>query len=826
MTSKEAISQFTSIVAPISYKGTLNEQISFETYEQATKRASWYFTELCTFVDDPATLESLGSKFKNWEQSRRTDSHFIYQSSAFDANTLNSWSLIDKLRAEKQLDAYLNKTISYLFMRDLGRDLNDPQTKNQIDKVVKKLGKSLKKQSVKSKQTQAQDVFEQQFKQIAQDKQIESSYQWLMLKVASLQTLFDSKHHESEGLRKLVKVVAGVLMHQLIENPDASSEDLDKSIKLGYCYGLTYPFVDDLLDSNHLLANDADKALFTQALRRTLQNGEVAPMPAFSDNVERLQQIYEELKWAFEYIQHHLPVAQGRRFFNQAYVFFEAQAQDRALTFSKATQLSLESLFVPVMLKSAGSRLIVRDLVTHAFDAEYDYRSFCFGIYNQFNDDIKDVFDDMKEGNVTPYTRFLHLKTSTTENTTCLKTNDQKTNDQKTKTPEKSPYEYYWAVVYYLISVVYKDNKQCRSLLLERSINAHKSLLQKVGKEKYAFLRQNLLFTSSPAFDAIIDRLVSAPTACAWFDKLISQEISLYFKAENEKKKKFKDLYQTHLDFVNANLKVSSLPRYGHGRLAKIVDDAITAGGKRLRPVIASFMSQSVYQFTHQQCVETIKMLEYMHTASLILDDLPTQDNASQRRGQPTIHVKYQSQATAELSAVYLMMRAVEVQSSIKSHPPCAVLSSLAYAANTTQLVCEGQLQDLKKDHCLDSQSELENLYWLKTGLALEAAFVIPAILAQQDEVHISMLKRIAKYLGIAFQIKDDLLDINASALVTGKSANKDSHSMVQMLGEQAAVNLMFTHQAKALSLIERHLPAAAQSFLKSLVDYIVYRSH
>ena len=98
---------------------------------------------------------------------------------------------------------------------------------------------------------------------------------------------------------------------------------------------------------------------------------------------------------------------------------------------------------------------------------------FCFGIYNQFNDDIKDIFDDIEEDNLTPYTYFL----------THAKSNDGIEN----------PYHYYWAVVYYLIYEVYQGNQQVKHLFIERCINAHKSLKRLVGKSTYSDLQQQML---------------------------------------------------------------------------------------------------------------------------------------------------------------------------------------------------------------------------------------------------------------------------------------------------------------------------------------------
>ena len=278
---------------------------------------------------------------------------------------------------------------------------------------------------------------------------------------------------------------------------------------------------------------------------------------------------------------------------------------------------------------------------------------------------------------------------------------------------------------------------------------------------------------------------------------------------------------------VEMHLDITPLNRLPDGRISEAGNYALYSGGKRLRSVLAYFMGLSVYRFTDDQCKDMATMLEYMHTASLIFDDLPSQDDAALRRGKPTLHVKYQSEATAELSAVYLMMRAVEIQSDINNHPPQAILNSLKYAANTTQLICEGQLEDIKPSRNHAELDDIEKVYWLKTGLAIEAAFVIPALLAEQDEIHISYLKKLARHLGMAFQIKDDLLDLSGDSKQLGKPVAQDSNkdTIVTLLGEEQATERMFMHYYQAIDIINDHLPEC-NSFLQPLLNFVIYRHH
>ena len=147
--------------------------------------------------------------------------------------------------------------------------------------------------------------------------------------------------------------------------------------------------------------------------------------------------------------------------------------------------------------------------------------------------------------------------------------------------------------------------------------------------------------------------------------------------------------------------------------------------------------------------------------------------------------------------------------------------------SNTTQLICEGQLEDIKPSHCHFELADIEKVYWLKTGLAIEAAFVIPALLAEQDEIHISYLKKLARHLGMAFQIKDDLLDLCGDSKQLGKPVAQDSDkdTIVSILGEEQATERMFMHYYRAIDIINNHLPECA-SFLQPLLNFVIYRHH
>jgi len=121
------------------------------------------------------------------------------------------------------------------------------------------------------------------------------------------------------------------------------------------------------------------------------------------------------------------------------------------------------------------------------------------------------------------------------------------------------------------------------------------------------------------------------------------------------------------------------------------------------------------------------------------------------------------------------MMRSVEAQSQIRSVPAERVMESLSYAASSTQAICEGQLLDLQSTHRYQISEHLALISELKAGLAIETLMMIPAILAGENDIEKGYIKQFAKHLGLAFQIKDDLLDHSGQTECLGKPTGLES---------------------------------------------------
>jgi farnesyl diphosphate synthase len=257
---------------------------------------------------------------------------------------------------------------------------------------------------------------------------------------------------------------------------------------------------------------------------------------------------------------------------------------------------------------------------------------------------------------------------------------------------------------------------------------------------------------------------------------------------------------------------------------------ATLGGGKRLRAALAYAVGETLGARDAELDVPACT-LELMHAYSLVHDDLPAMDNDDLRRGKPTVHKAF-DQATAILAGDALQTLAFELlaHDPALTVPPERRLAMIAELAQATGSVgmAGGQAIDLAAVGRTLPLPELEDMHARKTGALIRAAAVLGAHTANADATTRNSLEDYARHLGLAFQIVDDILDVEADTLTLGKPQGSDRDrakpTYPALLGLDRAKALARSHHAQAL---ESLAPLGDNGrLLREIADFVIYRTH
>jgi geranylgeranyl diphosphate synthase type II len=202
---------------------------------------------------------------------------------------------------------------------------------------------------------------------------------------------------------------------------------------------------------------------------------------------------------------------------------------------------------------------------------------------------------------------------------------------------------------------------------------------------------------------------------------------------------------------------------------------SLFAGGKRIRPLLAIASAEAVAD-DPAGIEDAACALELIHTYSLIHDDLPALDNDDLRRGRPTCH-KVFGDAMAILAGDALLTLAFEVLSKLDAAAEARIrlVRELATASGTGAGMIGGQVNDLEGEGKIPTAPLLDSIHRAKTGALLRASVRMGAIYAGADDAQLTALTCFGEHIGLAFQIVDDVLDVEQSSEALGKTAGKDA---------------------------------------------------
>ena len=263
---------------------------------------------------------------------------------------------------------------------------------------------------------------------------------------------------------------------------------------------------------------------------------------------------------------------------------------------------------------------------------------------------------------------------------------------------------------------------------------------------------------------------------------------------------------------------------------------SVMAGGKRIRPILAAAAAEACGA-TVEPIIRQLCALELIHTYSLVHDDLPALDNDDLRRGRKTSHVVF-GEAVAILAGDALLTEAFVWLSapaeSVEAERQLEAVRCVAEAVDSTGMI-GGQVADLEAEHLRpadhDKEFLLESLEFIhrnKTGRLLTASVLLGGLLANATQAQLDALRSYGEAVGLAFQIVDDLLDIEESAETLGKTAGKDlaqgKLTYPAVLGAQAARQRLSTLLDTALQSAD--MIGGPVNYLGALARYICVRRH
>jgi geranylgeranyl diphosphate synthase type II len=253
---------------------------------------------------------------------------------------------------------------------------------------------------------------------------------------------------------------------------------------------------------------------------------------------------------------------------------------------------------------------------------------------------------------------------------------------------------------------------------------------------------------------------------------------------------------------------------------------SIFAGGKRVRPILclesARIFTGDVSAAMYPGCA-----IEFIHTYSLIHDDLPALDNDDLRRGKPTCHKQF-GEAAAILAGDALLTLAFETVAAapVDAERRVRMVAEISTSAGTVNGMVGGQVADIEAEGKTTSPAMLEYIHRSKTAALIRASITAGAICAGATDQDVARLRSFGETIGWAFQVTDDILDVEESSAALGKTAGKDiaqqkatypsvfglerSHKIAKELSEKAIAELAFYGERA--------------SRLREIAEFLVYR--
>ncbi len=284
-------------------------------------------------------------------------------------------------------------------------------------------------------------------------------------------------------------------------------------------------------------------------------------------------------------------------------------------------------------------------------------------------------------------------------------------------------------------------------------------------------------------------------------------------------------------NLVDHQISACITEHHGRTRIIDAMQYSLTAGGKRVRPVLCIASTEAV-NGDIDLALPVAVAIEMIHTYSLIHDDLPAMDDDALRRGAPTSHIQF-DEATAILAGDALLTCAFEILSNAGiefkdriGNKMFEVIRKLASASGYKGMI-EGQMRDMESEGNQLSLKEIEALHGLKTGKIIAASCYTGALIGNGSPDQIAGLSNYGRDIGLAFQVADDILNVKGDPAVMGKAVGTDSirekNTYPNLIGLKASEALAKKLCKNAINELDIFGESAQP--LRAIAHYIIERN-
>lgn len=627
-----------------------------------------------------------------------------------------------------------------------------------------------------------------------------SELRWIGEQFQELHCILPEFVIQDGGLGKVARIAAGVMTIAAIDGLGADAvtrrQRLLDSIRPAYYYGITYPIIDDVLQDSDYITSVKDRSKYHDAIMLGLQTGGDIETQTLPDHplAEKMLEAYEGLREIF-------PFYGNRDFYYALESMYRAQHDE--LNLGPNDISGPLDIYPYTNVKASLSRVVANMAAGRELDGPHTEAFLRTLLRNQFVDDTRDFIEDIEAGRKTPHTLAI-------------------------SNPELdlgNPFFHMLAYEAYVVDKVYKGSPTAAHVLskfgafeLARFIN---------GNTQTASALQHH-FGEDGITDDLISSALEVPLSARKRGKLLRKDKELEAKLGPKAVKRNPQLVDSRtylsdsLSYINDLLfdEVSS-----EGPVNEVIRYSLEAGGKRIRPGLILMLAESL-GIDRDSLAPLLISVELAHTASLIFDDLPAQDDAKLRRGQPATHIKF-PEYDAQLAGISMIARSLGILEQLsKDFPAEQVNEVVGYLGKIigSEKLCLGQHMDLASTTEITPEDILE-MYHLKTSTLIEGALVSLMILANRPIHEHELMKAFSYHAGLAFQLRDDILDATSSSAVTGKDngIDIDKQNIVNLLGlDRADILLKEHYQAAIKALGQLDFPT---TLLENLVKYFSTRS-